>query len=122
MRCQGKSLSEIAEAGGGIVASMKATQSASRSQLRDLGRERLKRMVEYGTTTVEIKTGYGLSTESELNMLECIYDLKDEGLADVVPTFMPAHAVPPGADRSVYVEEIIRDMLPKVPRRSGLKR
>jgi len=113
MRCQGKSYSEIAAAGGGIVASMSATRTASRAQLTDLARVRLSRMLQHGTTTAEIKTGYGLDLHSELNMFESIYDLASQESIDVVPTFMPAHAFPPGKDRCEYVDQIVTDMLPQ---------
>ncbi len=116
MRCQGKSYKEIAEAGGGIVASMRATRGASVEQLVELGRQRLRRMLEAGTTTCEVKTGYGLDKESELRMLEAIYILRREQPIELVPTFMPAHAFPPGVDRAEYVREIIDDMLPSAVR------
>lgn len=112
MRCQGKSYAEIANAGGGILASMKATRSASQDELVSLAQKRLQRMLEHGTTTVEVKTGYGLDRESELNMLSAIFALVEKSSIDIVPTFMPAHAVPPGKDREGYVNEIIADMLP----------
>lgn len=116
MRCQGKSYKEIADAGGGIVASMRATRGASLEQLVQLGRRRLRRMLEAGTTTCEVKTGYGLDKDSELRMLEAIYVLRNEQPIDLVPTFMPAHAFPPGIDRGEYVNEIIDDMLPSAVR------
>ncbi len=116
MRCQGKTYKEIAEAGGGIVASMRATRGATLQQLVELGRRRLSRMLECGTTTCEVKTGYGLDRESELRMLEAIYVLRDEQPIELVPTFMPAHAFPPGCDRGQYVKDIIDDMLPSAVR------
>jgi imidazolonepropionase len=92
---------------------MSATREASRSQLVDLARTRLKRMLQHGTTTAEIKTGYGLDLTSELNMFEAIYDLGSQESIDLIPTFMPAHAFPPGSDHSVYVDQIVTDMLPQ---------
>lgn len=114
MRCQGKSYAEIASAGGGIVNSMRATRAASKERLCRLGRQRLARMLENGTTTCEVKTGYGLSQESEVQMLEAIYELSESQAIELVPTFLPAHAVPPGVAREAYVEEITSTMLPKV--------
>lgn len=114
MRCQGRTYAEIAEAGGGIVASMRATRGASVTELVDLGRSRLRRVLEAGTTTCEVKTGYGLSAESELNMLEAIYTLAREQAVELIPTFMPAHAIPKGVERSRYVDEVIGDMLPRM--------
>ena len=112
MRCQGRTYAEIAEAGGGIVASMKATRSATRDRLVALGRERLAKMLSAGTTSCEVKTGYGLDLESELTMLSAIFELADSQPVEIVPTFMPAHAVPPQMERSAYVESVIKDMLP----------
>jgi imidazolonepropionase len=111
MRCQGKTYTEIAEAGGGIVASMRATRSATADELARTGLKRLERMLQAGTTTCEIKTGYGLDAQSELAMLEAIYQLREQQPVELVATFMPAHAVPPGADRDAYVQEIVDDML-----------
>lgn len=112
MRCQGKTYAEIAKAGGGIVASTTATRQASVAELEALGLERLALMLRYGTTTAEAKTGYGLSHESELAMLETILKLHEDQPVELTPTFMPAHAVPKEMSRSEYVEVIVRDMLP----------
>ncbi|MBX9948680.1 MAG: imidazolonepropionase [Candidatus Obscuribacterales bacterium] len=114
MRSQGKTYTEIAAAGGGIVKSMRATQNADVERLISLGRKRVERMLESGTTALEVKTGYGLEAESELRMLEAIYRLKSESALDIVPTFMAAHAIPPGKEREGYVDDIVNDMLPRV--------
>ncbi|MBS2000616.1 MAG: imidazolonepropionase [Cyanobacteria bacterium SZAS LIN-5] len=111
MRCQGKTYTEIAEAGGGIVASMRATRSATATELAQSGLKRLQRMLQAGTTTCEVKTGYGLDAQSELAMLEAIYQLQKQQPVELIATFMPAHAVPPGTDRDAYVQEIVDDML-----------
>jgi imidazolonepropionase len=73
-------------------------------------------MMRHGTTTVEVKTGYGLDVDSEIKMLEGIAELRDEEFIGVVPTFLPAHAVPPefSRDRAGYVELIVTRMLPYV--------
>jgi imidazolonepropionase len=112
MRCQGKKYAEIAAAGGGIVASMRGTREATLEQLVELGRQRLDLMLAHGTTTVEVKTGYGLDLDSELRMLEAILALDSVHPVDVVATFMPAHAVPPGDKRERYVEEIVETIMP----------
>jgi imidazolonepropionase len=112
MRCRGATYAEIAQAGGGIVASMSATRKASLAKLIDLGQRRLSQMVAYGTTTCEVKTGYGLDQQSELNMFEAIVRLATMQPVELVPTFMPAHAFPPGVDRQAYIEQIIGEMLP----------
>jgi imidazolonepropionase len=112
MRCQGKSYAEIANAGGGIVASMRGTREASTHQLASDSLKRLKRMSEHGTTTCEIKTGYGLDQKTELAMLDVILQLQAKSPVTVIPTFMPAHAIPPGGSREAYVNEILESMLP----------
>lgn len=113
MRCQGKTYQEIAEAGGGIVASMNATRNAPIEELVQKGLHRLARMLSAGTTTCEVKTGYGLDAASEWRMLEAILTLRRMQPVDLVPTFMPAHAFPPGIDKQEYVDTIIGTMLPK---------
>lgn len=112
MRCQGKTYKEIADRGGGIVASMHGTRNASTAELIRLGKERLERMLAHGTTSCEIKTGYGLEKKSELDMLEAILALNHMQPVELTPTFMPAHAIPPGMQRETYVEEVVQDMLP----------
>ncbi len=114
MRCQGRSYQEIAKAGGGIVASTTATRKASVEELTELGRKRLSKMLSYGTTSCEVKTGYGLSIDSELNMMRAIFALMDTQEVDIVPTFMPAHAFPPGVERKEYLRSIKQDMLPQL--------
>jgi len=117
MRCQGKTYAEIARAGGGIVASMRATREASLDELAGMGQERFKRMLAAGTTTCEVKTGYGLDLRSEMEMLEAVLALSRSQPLELVPTFMAAHAVPPGGDRGRYVEEIVTRMLPAAAER-----
>ncbi len=112
MRCQGKSYAEIAAAGGGIVASMRGTRQSSQEKLLADAIVRLRRMREHGTTTCEIKTGYGLDPETELLLLATIYKLQTCQELRLVPTFMPAHAVPPGVARKEYVQQIVEVMLP----------
>lgn len=112
MRCQGKSYAEIANAGGGIVASMRGTRNASKEDLVDSGLERLDRMLAHGTTTTEVKTGYGLDLDSEIRMLEAIFELDERQPVDLIPTFLPAHAVPPDKKREDYIEEVVEEILP----------
>jgi imidazolonepropionase len=114
MRCAGKTYAEIANAGGGIVASMSATRNATLEALVTSGRKRLRRMLATGTTTAEVKTGYGLDADSELRMLQAIMLLaQTQQCIDLIPTFMPAHAFPPKVDRQKYIDDIINDMLPR---------
>jgi imidazolonepropionase len=111
-RCQGRSYQEIARAGGGIVASMNATRHATVDELVSLGEKRLAKLLAHGTTTCEVKTGYGLSAESELNMMKAIFRLSKMQPVDLIPTFMPAHAFPPGSDHNEYIRSIKHYMLP----------
>ena len=94
---------------------MAATRQASLADLVVHSRPRLEAMLALGTTTVEIKTGYGLTVEDELKMLAAIEHLAGEVAADLVPTFLAAHAVPPEyKDRSeAYVDLVVEEMLPQ---------
>ncbi len=113
MRCAGRTYLEIAEAGGGIHATVEAVRAASRADLVRAGRARRQAMLEQGTTTVEAKSGYGLTPDDEVKQLEAIREL------GCVPTFLGAHEVPRGRARADYVREVAEVM---VPRAKGLAR
>ena len=115
-RIAGATYQEIMAAGGGIVSTMKATRAASVEQLVAESRPRLAAMLRLGSTTVEVKSGYGLSTESELRMLAGIAALDQVQPVDLVPTFMGAHALPPEYrdDGEAYTQLVIDEMLPAV--------
>ena len=121
MRVEGKSYEEIAEAGGGIRSSVRKLRSADQDSLLANGRRTLDRMLEFGTTTVEVKSGYGLSLESELKMLRVISELSDTHTVDAVPTFLGAHEFPDEwrDDRDGYVDHLIDDMIPAVAAREA---
>ncbi len=93
--------------GGGITTTVAATRAASDDVLFDLAAERGRRMIENGTTTVEIKTGYGLTPEHELRCLDVIARLGAELPWNVEGTYLGAHVVPDGRDRSEYVDEVV---------------
>lgn len=114
MRSQGKTYEDIAAAGGGILATVNATKQATFEELLKLAKLRMRHLLAHGTTTCEIKTGYGLELKSELKLLEVIFALQKEQPIKIVPTFMAAHAVPPGESEAHYVEKIIEEMLPAV--------
>jgi imidazolonepropionase len=120
-RLQGRSYQEIAAAGGGINATVRCVRRSSREELKALARPRLQRLLRFGVTTVEVKSGYGLTLADELKCLETIADLNVEGPLELVPTFLGAHAVPPEfcADRAGYVRLLVDEMLPEIAR-SGL--
>ena len=115
-RLAGTSYEQIAAEGGGIVRTVEATRAASEDELVAVTRPRLDDMLACGTTTAEAKSGYGLTTESELRQLRAIRRLDEEHAIDLVPTFMGAHEVPVDyrARREDYVSLVIREMLPRV--------
>jgi imidazolonepropionase len=113
-RLQGRSYKEIAEAGGGILATVRKTRLAPESELLAAGRSRLREMLEWGTTTCEIKSGYGLDTDTELKLLRVIRQLAQDSVQTVVPTFLGAHSVPPELDKPAYIRKLIDEMIPLV--------
>jgi imidazolonepropionase len=118
-RLAGATYREIAESGGGIVRSVAATRAADVETLADRIAARLDEMLLQGTTTAEVKSGYGLSTESELRSLEAIRAAAARHPVTLVPTFMGAHEVPVEhrADRDRYVALVVEEMIPEVARR-----
>lgn len=112
----GASYQELLAAGGGILSTMRATRAASFEALVASGQRRLQAMLRLGTTTVEIKSGYGLDTASELRMLAAIEQLAMIMPQDIVPTFLGAHALPPefADDADGYIEQVCEEMLPRV--------
>ncbi len=94
LRVAGATYMQIMQAGGGIMNTVRATRAASLDELIEQTLPRLDSMLSHGTTTAEVKTGYGLSTESEIKMLDAIRLLDEEHPMDLVPTFLGAHAVP----------------------------
>lgn len=119
-RLAGRGYREIAAAGGGIVKSVTATRAASREQLADGIAARLDEMLLCGTTSAEIKSGYGLETAAELRSLEAIGDAARRHPVTVVPTFLGAHEIPVEhrPDRERYLRLLIDEMIPEVAMRS----
>jgi imidazolonepropionase len=117
-RLQGKTYQEIAAQGGGINATVRRVRQASKEELKALARPRLQRVLRFGVTTVEVKSGYGLALADELKCLEAIAELNAEGPVELVPTFLGAHAVPPEYlnDRAGYIRLLCDTMLPEVAR------
>jgi len=115
-RLGGATYAEIAAAGGGIVSTVEATRAASEDELIAQTRPRLDEMLAAGTTTCEIKSGYGLSLESELRMLRATARLEREHPLDIVSTFMGAHEIPKEHRhrRDAYVALVIEEMMPAV--------
>jgi imidazolonepropionase len=123
LRARGATYQEIAAAGGGILATVRATRAASTRELVALARPRLDLMLAHGTTTCEAKSGYGLTTADELKLLDAIRRLDAAHAVDLVPTFCGAHEVPPEfkGRTDQYVDLVVGEMLPEVARR-GLAR
>ena len=115
-RLMGASYREIAEAGGGIVSTVRATREASEDELVGQSRRRLDALLAEGVTTVEIKSGYGLDAENEAKMLRAARRLGAEAPVRVVTTFLGAHALPPeaGDDKEGYIDEVCLSQLPAV--------
>ncbi len=118
MRIMGKSYLEISRAGGGIKSTVSKVREASEEDLFHESMKRLRQMLRCGTTTVEIKSGYGLTTDDELKMLRVARRLRKESGLDVVATFLGAHDLPfEYADRRrAYVDLVIDEMIPAVAR------
>jgi imidazolonepropionase len=117
-RLAGASYEEIAARGGGIVSTVRATRDASEDDLACLTRQRLDDMLACGTTTCEIKSGYGLTTDSELKLLQVLRRLGAEHPMDLCITFMGAHEFPVEYRdrRSAYLDLLIGEMIPEVAR------
>jgi imidazolonepropionase len=122
-RLRGETYESIAARGGGILATVEATRRSPIEGLVLLGKERLNRMLLHGTTTIEAKSGYGLTLEDELKQLRALQRLNDLHPIDIVPTFLGAHTIPAEwrQDRSAYVREVAERMIPEVAR-EGLAR
>ena len=114
MRIRGATYMEIMAAGGGIVSTMRAVREATAEQLAEETRRRLDEMLMLGTTTTEVKTGYGLSVEAEIKLLRTIELLADSHPMTLIPTFLGAHAVPPAykGRTDAYVDLVVEEMIP----------
>jgi len=118
MRIAGASYMDILRSGGGILKTMYDTRASSREELVEQGRQVLDNMMLHGTTTVEVKSGYGLTVDDELKILYAAKDLDERHSVDLVPTFMGAHAIPPEyKDASdEYIKLVTTEMIPRVAR------
>ncbi len=116
MRVSGTSYEEIASAGGGIISSIQGVRNASEDQLFEECLERVNFFLVHGTTTIEAKSGYGLTTDDEIKSLRVIKRLNEKSQLDIIPTFMGAHSIPPEFkdNPSGYVDLICEEMIPAV--------
>ena len=117
-RARGETYEQIAKRGGGIQTTVWATRAASEDELYALAKKRASWFLRNGTTTVEAKSGYGLTLEDELKILRVIQRIGKETPLETVPTFLGAHAVPAEfrEDRGGYISLIIEEMLPRIAR------
>lgn len=112
MQQSGRGYLEILAAGGGILSTVRAVRAASEDELTSLLEARLARLLEQGTTTLEVKSGYGLSTEAEIKMLRAIRRASHAFPGTVIPTALLGHAIDP--DQPHFVERVVADTLPAV--------
>lgn len=113
-RLQGVSYADIARAGGGIVSTVRATRAASEADLLAASLPRLDAMLAEGITTLEIKSGYGLTLADETKQLTVARELGRQRAVEILPTFLGAHAIPPGRQAQEYIDEVCNVMIPAV--------
>ncbi|HCK22868.1 MAG TPA: imidazolonepropionase, partial [Bacteroidetes bacterium] len=116
MRIKGRSYEEIAASGGGILNSARRLQETDASALLDSALQRLEEIRSFGTGAVEIKSGYGLSLESELKTLRVVKELKEQSNLLIRATFLGAHAIPIAykQNREAYIRLVTDEMIPAV--------
>jgi imidazolonepropionase len=115
-RIEGLSYLDIAERGGGILSTVEATRKASFDELFSLGKMRLDRMLHKGVTTIEAKSGYGLSLDDEIKILKVMQALQEVHAMEIVPTFLGAHTIPKEFRdaRTRYIDLLTKEMIPRV--------
>jgi imidazolonepropionase len=116
LRCRGKSYQEIASAGGGIATSVEQLRAATPNQLLERAERHFRHFLSHGTTTIEAKSGYGLTIDDEIKSLQVLAALRERNRMEIVPTFMGAHAIPKEFmnSRAEYIRSIIDEMIPRV--------
>ena len=116
LRCQGKNYQEIASEGGGIIKSVQQFREATMEQLLEKTERNFRQFLNHGTTTIEAKSGYGLTLEDELKSLQVLSALNERNRLEVIPTFFGAHAIPQEHvnSREEYIRKLIHIMIPRV--------
>ena len=114
MRLQGRTYEEIARSGGGIMSTVRATRAATDAGLLEATRRRLESLAQEGVTTVEIKSGYGLDTETELRLLRTAHAAGEAANVSTAPTFLGLHALAPDTDRAAFIAEMAGPALTRV--------
>ena len=113
-RARGETYEQISKAGGGIWSTVEKTRAADEAQLLEQAKKHADWFLQCGTTTIEAKSGYGLTLEDELKILRVLRRLKNETPLEIHPTFLGAHAVPKDQSPDEYIELVIKQMLPRV--------
>ncbi len=123
LRIKGKTYEQIAKEGGGILSSVHAVRSCSKQRLLEVTLHRMNQFLEYGTTTLEAKSGYGLDLDNEVKMLEVIQELQSLTALELVPTFLGAHEIPVEhqSHRKEYVDLVRKQMIPLIASRKLAK-
>ncbi len=124
MRLNGKTYLEIAESGGGIWSTVTNTRKESKENLTQSTFKNAKKLLQNGITTIEIKSGYGLSIDDEIKMLEAINEVKSKAKADIIPTFLGAHMKPRDFEgsHSEYLELLVKEVFPVLKEKNLAKR
>jgi imidazolonepropionase len=119
LKIKGAGYIEILQQGGGILRTVRDTRRASKEELAEICRERSRNLLAYGTTTIEAKSGYGLTLEDEIKSLRVIMELNQEGPITLAPTFLGAHAIPPEFQgrTSDYVALLSDEWIPEIAKR-----
>jgi imidazolonepropionase len=115
-RARGESYEQISKAGGGIWSTVEKTRAASDHDLLAQAKKHADWFLRCGTTTIEAKSGYGLTLEDELKILRVMRSLNEQSPLEIVPTFLGAHAVPREIDANGYIDLVIDQMLPRIAR------
>lgn len=122
-RARGESYQQIASQGGGILSTVGQVRATDKRELKRATARYLGDLLRYGTTTVEIKSGYGLSPDAEIKMLEAIHELEVEEIIGIVATFIGAHAVPAefADNRDGYIAQVLEKMIPYIGKKKLAK-
>lgn len=114
MRLNGKSYDDIKKMGGGILSSIKSLRNSSFDELYEYSIKNIKPFINFGTTTMEAKSGYGLSVKDEIKSLKVIQKINEELRIDIMPTFLGAHDIPEEYGLNEYVDLICEEMIPQI--------
>lgn len=115
LRVTGMKYEKIAKKGGGIASTVKKTRETTEQELYELGMRRIMNVIKHGTTTIECKTGYGLTTVEELKMLRAIDRLKKDAPVDIIATYL-VHTIPQHMKRRDYIDLVVEETIPEVTR------